>query len=172
MSAPILFPLAQADRQALETLLDAVFGADRHNRTAYRLRDDSDEIAALSFGLADGHMLVASIQCWPVELVGDDDNICTLVLLGPVAVSPTCQKRGYGRRLMLASLSAALEMGDPAMMLVGDPEYYGLFGFSAEATRGWRMPGPWEAHRLLARNPQMMTLPTHGTLRKHSGKAP
>ena len=31
------------------------------------------------------------------------------------------------------------------MMLVGDPEYYGRFwGFSADATAGWRLPGPVE----------------------------
>ena len=39
-------------------------------------------------------------------------------------------------------------------MLIGDPEYYGrFFGFSAEATAGWRLPGPVEARRLLARGP-------------------
>jgi predicted N-acetyltransferase YhbS len=36
--------------------------------------------------------------------------------------------------------------------MVGDAEYYGRFGFSADSTGGWILPGPWEAHRLLARN--------------------
>ena len=41
--------------------------------------------------------------------------------------------------------------GSDALMLVGDPEYYGTrFGFSAERTGGWTLPGPYEQHRLLA----------------------
>ena len=36
-------------------------------------------------------------------------------------------------------------------MLIGDPEYYGrFFGFSADRTSGWRVPGPVEQRRLLA----------------------
>jgi predicted N-acetyltransferase YhbS len=35
--------------------------------------------------------------------------------------------------------------------MIGDPEYYGrFFGFSAEATGQWRLPGPVEMRRLLA----------------------
>ena len=38
-----------------------------------------------------------------------------------------------------------------ALMLIGDPEYYGrFFGFTAERTGGWRLPGPFEPRRLLA----------------------
>ena len=45
------------------------------------------------------------------------------------------------------------------MMLIGDPEYYGrFFGFSAERTADWRLPGPVERHRLLARGPDVPAL--------------
>jgi hypothetical protein len=38
------------------------------------------------------------------------------------------------------------------MMLFGDPEYSGRFWvFTAYATSGWRLPGPVEPRRLLAR---------------------
>jgi len=51
---------------------------------------------------------------------------------------------------------------DPLVM-IGDPEYYGrFFGFSAEATGAWSVPGPVERHRLLARFDG--PLPTHGAL--------
>jgi predicted N-acetyltransferase YhbS len=73
-----------------------------------------------------------------------------MVLVGPVAVTPERQQDGIGRRLMHAALAAAGE--DAALMLIGDPEYYArFFGFSAERTAGWRLPGPVERHRLLAR---------------------
>jgi hypothetical protein len=36
------------------------------------------------------------------------------------------------------------------VLLVGDPEYYGRFGFSAEKTGNLVMPGDCDAHRVLA----------------------
>ena len=40
------------------------------------------------------------------------------------------------------------------MCLIGDPEYYGrFFGFDSARTGGWRLPGPVERRRLLARGP-------------------
>ncbi len=40
---------------------------------------------------------------------------------------------------------------DP-QVLIGDPEYYGrFFGFAADQTGRWDLPGPFERRRLLAR---------------------
>jgi len=74
-------------------------------------------------------------------------------MIGPVAVEPGRQRDGIGRRLMTQALDAAAEHGlDRALMLIGDPEYYTrFFGFDASRTAGWRLPGPVERHRLLAR---------------------
>ena len=54
---------------------------------------------------------------------------------------------------MAHALEAAAGEGlDDALMLIGDPDYYGrFFGFSAECTGRWAAPGPVERHRLLAR---------------------
>jgi predicted N-acetyltransferase YhbS len=97
--------------------------------------------------------LVGSIQCWPVALfAADGARIAPLVMVGPVAVSPELQRGGIGRRLMAACLMEADCRADGALMMIGDPEYYGrFFGFSAACTGGWDLPGPFEARRLLAR---------------------
>jgi predicted N-acetyltransferase YhbS len=146
-------PIATVDPAAVEELLDRAFGRDRHGRTAYRLRDGVATIPGLSFAAIEDDALVGTIQCWPVALTGDDDRDHALVLVGPVAVEPNRQRSGLGKELMHHSLDAALESGeDSAMMLIGDPEYYErFFGFAADATAGWRLPGPVERHRLLAR---------------------
>jgi predicted N-acetyltransferase YhbS len=151
-----LVPIGQVDADAVEQLLDRAFGRDRHGRTAYLLRAGTQAIAALSFAALDGGELLGTIQCWPVWFTGDDDGDANggarvpLVLVGPVAVAPERQQNGVGRLLMQAALTAA-EDGD-ALMLIGDPEYYGrFFGFSAERTANWRLPGPFEHRRLLAR---------------------
>ncbi|MGK6323581.1 GNAT family N-acetyltransferase [Sphingomonas sp. DT-51] len=136
---------------AVESLLDRAFGSDRHARTAYRLRAGTEALGALSFALVEHDSLLGTIQCWPVRFVGDDGAEVPLVLVGPVAVAPEQQQRGLGRRLTAAALTAADARGLD-LMLIGDPEYYGrFFGFSAEATAGWRLPGPFERRRLLAR---------------------
>jgi predicted N-acetyltransferase YhbS len=146
-------PIATVDPAAVEALLDRAFGRDRHGRTAYRLREGVGAIPELSFAAIDDGELAGTIQCWPVELVDDDGVRWPLVLVGPVAVEPARQRGGLGKELMHQALDAAVERDlDRAMMLIGDPEYYGRFwGFDRDATGGWRLPGPVERHRLLAR---------------------
>ncbi len=151
LALPDLLPLARIAPRDVEALLDAAFGTDRHRRTAYRVRAGLSPIDALSFAVVGDGQLVGCIQCWPVQLDGDDGTILPLVMVGPVAVAPDRQGSGIGRALMARSIAAA--GNDASLMLVGDPDYYTRFGFTAERTGGWRMPGPYEAHRILARGP-------------------
>ncbi len=147
-----LAPLDHADPAGVETLLDAAFGLDRHGRTAYRLREGMRWLPALSFAAFDEGQLVATIQCWPIALTPPDGPALPLVLVGPVAVDPARQRDGIGRRLMDAMLAAADGTGDADLVLIGDPEYYGrFFGFTADRTGGWSVPGPVERRRLIAR---------------------
>lgn len=166
MSAVLeLAPLRAADGAAVEALLDAAFGPDRRGRTAYRLREGAEPVAALSFAAFDeGGALAGSLQCWPILLAVDGGNCHSLVLLGPVAVAPMRQGEGIGRGLMCAALAAADDVGVPALALVGDAPYYGRFGFDASRTAGWRLPGPWEPSRLLARFAPGAALPARGLL--------
>ncbi len=149
-----LVPLADVPVEDVESLLDAAFGTDRHGRTAYRVRHGMDAIPELSFAAVGQGALVGSIQCWPVALACDDNGAVPMVMVGPVAVSPARQNVGIGRALMWKAVEVAqaggVEGGD-ALMLIGDPEYYAQFGFDDAATAQWRLPGPFEARRLLAR---------------------
>ena len=143
-------PLSQADPAAVEQLLDRAFGRDRFGRTAYRLREGCAAIPALSRAVLDDGQLIASLQCWPVALACGDGRRAAMTLVGPVAVEPDRQQGGLGRRLM-SGLIESVEPDAP-LMLIGDPEYYErFFGFTAERTGQWRLPGPFEARRLLAR---------------------
>ena len=148
-----IVPIAQVEPQAVEQLLDRAFGTDRHSRTAYRIRETVSAIPGLSFAALDDGDLVGTIQCWPVLFDADDGRDAPLVMVGPVAVEPARQRDGIGRELTRHALDAAAASGSgDALMLIGDPEYYGrFFGFTAERTAAWRVPGPVERHRLLAR---------------------
>jgi predicted N-acetyltransferase YhbS len=145
-------PLSEADPTKVEALLDAAFGADRRERTAYRLRAGLTPIPSLSFAAFNGNRLIGLLQSWPVALDGEP-----LTLVGPVAVLPELQQAGTGRALMDALMQAA---GEQPMTMIGDPEYYSrFFGFSADATAGWELPGPVERRRLLAKHADHLARP-------------
>lgn len=164
-NAPSLIPLADVDPAMVEDVLDRAFGPDRHARTAYRIREGTDWLPALSFAAldADDH-LVGTIQLWPVALTTPEGRAHPLLMVGPVAVLPEKQEQGFGRALM-AAYATALDPAAPLpQVLIGDIEYYGQFGFIAEPTQGWSVPGPYEKHRLLVRAPNPAILPERGML--------
>jgi predicted N-acetyltransferase YhbS len=145
-------PVLPTDRSDIENLLDAAFGQDRRQKTAYRLRDGSAPLDTLGFVVRrDDDHLCGSIEFWPVDLVDDvTGNRSPAVLLGPIAVAEGCRGQGLGGTLIRAGIEAARANGHQTIILVGDPEYYGRFGFTDVATKGWSLPGPYEQRRLLA----------------------
>lgn len=159
-----LVPLAVADPQAVDALLDRAFGPERRTRTAYQVRGGTLPVPDLSFAALDADgTLLGTIQCWPVALACDDGAVVPLVMVGPVAVAPERQQGGIGRALMERMLDAVPDCpaeGCESLMLVGDPEYYGrFFDFTAERTASWRLPGPFEPRRLLARGDRVPDCP-------------
>ncbi|MGE5952369.1 MAG: GNAT family N-acetyltransferase [Qipengyuania vulgaris] len=165
-----LVPLSAVDSALIEQLLDAAFGEGRHARTAYRIREGTEWLPGLSFAALDEHdYLVGSIQLWPVALTDPKGRPHPLIMVGPVAVMPGRQGEGFGKALMAASLGAidaAFEDGAPPypQMLIGDADYYGQWGFTAEHTGRWHCPGPFEPGRLLLRTGNPAILPREGML--------
>lgn len=145
-----IVPLSEVAPAAVEQLLDRAFGRDRHGRTAYRLREGCVAVSALSRALIDGGTLIGTLQCWPVALAQDDGGRKPMTLVGPVAIDPRHQQAGLGKALM-TWLFDTVNANAP-LLLIGDPEYYErFFRFTAERTGQWRLPGPFEPRRLLAR---------------------
>jgi putative acetyltransferase len=58
-------------------------------------------------------------------------------LLGPVAVQPARQGGGIGRALVEAGLAALRSRGARGCVLVGDPAFYGRFGFRPHPGVAW-----------------------------------
>ena len=168
LALPTLIPLDQADPAAVERVLDAAFGPDRHKRTAYAIRQDAECLAALCFAAFDeSGALVGTIQAYPGALTDPAGRAHPLIMIGPVAILPERQGQGFGRALMAAQ-KAAIEEGVVGgaplpQVLIGDEPYYAKFGFS-EAPRGWKCPGPWEPERLLVRTFSPVVLPPDGML--------
>jgi len=169
---PALIPLDNVDPALVEALLDRAFEPERHTRTAYKIREGMDWLPALSFAALDeNEQLVGTIQCWPVALTDDTGRAHPMIMVGPVAVLPAHQGAGYGKALMTATIAALDPRAPLPQVMIGDPEYYGRFwGFSNEATAGWKLPGPFEQRRLLARCDNPAVLPKNGMLGPWKGR--
>ena len=76
---------------------------------------------------ADGRV-VGHIAFSPVEL---SDGTPGWYGLGPVSVLPAFQRRGIGSALVLDGLSRLKDLGGRGCVLVGEPRFYGRFGFKA-----------------------------------------
>jgi len=133
-----------SDVAAREALLDACFGANRQTRTCQRLRDGRAPAEGLAFSAVRLGRPVGTLRLWHVSAGG-----VPALVLGPLAVDPTCRELGIGRALMNLALAVARVRGHGAVILLGDAPYYARFGFSGHKTGELSLPGPFERGRLL-----------------------
>ena len=161
-----LIPLSDVDPALVEALLDRAFEPGRHQRTAYKVREGTDWLPALSFAAIDENDdLVGTIQCWPVSLTDATGRMHPMIMVGPVAVLPEHQGLGYGKALVTASIGSLSPEAPLPQVMIGDPEYYGRFwGFANAPTGQWQLPGPFEQRRLLVRCDNPDILPREGML--------
>ncbi len=132
------------DVVAREALLDRAMGAGRVLKPSERLREGRLPAEGLALVARDGERLVGTVRLWHVSAGG-----VPALLLGPLAADPAFQGRGIGSGLMQVALNRAALAGHRAVILVGDPDYYARFGFTAAPTAGLTMPGPVERRRFL-----------------------
>jgi predicted N-acetyltransferase YhbS len=144
-AAPFVIRAERAsDVVAREALLDACFGENRHMRTCQRLRDGRAPAEGLALSAVRQGRLVGTLRLWHVSAGG-----MPALVLGPLAVDPSCRELGVGAVLMNRALAAAKARGHGAVVLLGDAPYYARFGFSALKTGELSLPGPFERDRLL-----------------------
>jgi predicted N-acetyltransferase YhbS len=135
-----------SEAAAREALLDAAYGPVRFTKPSQRLRAGRAPTQGLSFVAAeDDGQVIGSVRLWEVA-VGSDR---TALLLGPLAVHPDHRQQGIGGALMRHAMRIAGKRGHAAVLLVGEPAYYGRFGFSSEKTGKLWLPGLEDRSRLL-----------------------
>ena len=134
-----------SDKDEVEALLDASFGENRYKKAAYNLRNGVVAINELSFIIRKDNNLIATLRFWPVIVQNHN-----LLLLGPIAVLPSLQGKGYGITMMEYGLKQAKKLGHKRVVLVGDESYYSRLGFSRKCAESIIMPGQNDESRLLA----------------------
>jgi putative acetyltransferase len=128
---------APSDFDQIAALLDLAFGGNEESRLVEGLRAEGAVIAALvavENGRVLGHVLFSEL---PIETAR---GALRAAALAPLAILPECQRRGIGTALARAGLAACRERGVAAVVVLGDPDYYPRFDFSAETARNLRAP--------------------------------
>lgn len=135
-----------ADAEAIAALNRAAFGGEVEVGIVERLCRDSlvaVELVAEQDGEISGHILLS----W-LPTVMDGRQVKALAL-APMAVRPGLQKQGIGGRLIAAALDEATAAGGQAVIVLGHPDYYPRFGFSAALARNLVSPFSGEAFMAL-----------------------
>ncbi len=109
-----------------------------------KLRDDGDLTLSLVAETTDA--LVGHIAFSPVTI---SDGTTNWYGLGPVSVMPELQKQGIGFRLVQRGIADMREIGALGIILLGNPEYYGRFGFEHDPKLKYPGPPPEYSQRLV-----------------------
>ena len=117
--------IAQVIAAAFET---APHRSGTETQIVDRLRDTgnlTESLVATADGAVVGHVAMS-----PVNLANPD---AVWFGLGPVAVLPSSQGKGIGDALVRAALKQIMAGGADGCVVLGDPAYYGRFGFRADS---------------------------------------
>ena len=129
------------DEPAIAALTEAAFCYAAHSdgteaAIVERLRADGD--LALSLVLVNSDEAVIGHAAFsPVSI---SDGTCGWFGLGPVSVIPLRQRGGIGSVIIEEGLARLSALGAQGCVVLGEPRYYGRFGFRHEP--GLQFPGP------------------------------
>ncbi|WP_166416245.1 GNAT family N-acetyltransferase [Cochlodiniinecator piscidefendens] len=120
------------DRKAIYAITEAAFGQPDEANLVDLLRADGDSAISLvahRVGVIIGHIMFSPMS-------GEKP----ILGLAPVSVAPVMQGKGVGASLIKAGLDMARIKGYSGAFVLGNPDYYSRFGFSAALAKGFSCP--------------------------------
>lgn len=143
-------PETPSDVPAIRAVTAAAFAAAEHSAPPVEedgvpgeatlvgwLRADPGWIPELSLVADEDGTVVGHVVCTRGSLGGQP-----ALGLGPLSVLPSHQGTGVGSALVDAVLAAADRRGEAVVVLLGEPAYYGRFGFVPASSLGIEAPDP------------------------------
>ena len=121
-------PETSADHAAIREVNQLAFGGDAEARLVDALRDGGHvriSMVAEADPQVVGHILFSALT------IATPRGILDGLSLAPMAVIPSHQRRGIGSSLIREGLRACREAGHRVVIVLGHPEFYPRFGFSA-----------------------------------------
>jgi putative acetyltransferase len=147
-----------ADAAAIRALHLAAFPTAAEADLVEALERDGDAVISLVAerdGDILGHVLLSRMA------VSGEGRSYRALGLAPLAVRPGAQREGIGSALVRAALNRVAETGEELVFVLGDPAYYGRFGFSVADAAPFTSPyaGP---HLMALRLGNDLPLPRAG----------
>ena len=145
-------PAHDGDRAALSDIHRAAFGQPLEAQLVAALASggyNRISLVAEGQGQIVGHVLLTELRLDAPSLPANSPALGALAL-APLAVLPSHQRQGVGSALVRAALDEAREQGWRLVFVLGDPEYYGRFGFTAERAAPFQCVYACEAFMAIA----------------------
>ncbi|CCN83221.1 putative Acyl-CoA N-acyltransferase [Vibrio nigripulchritudo SFn27] len=141
---------APADILPIQQLIRQAFPTHAEAELVSRLMENGQRTLSL-VACSDEGEVVGYILFSPVTLDQQDYNWQGLA---PLAVKEEYRGQGIASELIKEGLSSLAELGYPACVVLGEPEFYGRFGFESAAKYGmdtqWELPeGAFQIQELM-----------------------
>jgi predicted N-acetyltransferase YhbS len=131
----VLRPEVPKDFIEIATLQKLAFGRPNEAQLVERIRKSNRHIPQLSLVAELDAQIVGHILLSYVDLA--DRKVLSLA---PIAVHPEHQNHGIGSDLIRLSLAEAEKLGELIVIVLGNPKFYGRFGFETSIQYGIRSP--------------------------------
>ena len=152
-------PAEPADAEAIRRIHLSAFPTALEADLVERLARDGDLVVSLVAerdGEPIGHIALSRMR---VKAAG---RAYRALGLGPVGVHRSMQGGGVGRALIDAARAIAEATGEELIFVLGEPDYYGRFGFSAQTAKPFRSAYSGPYFMALALRPGFDP-PSHGS---------
>lgn len=131
------------DRRAVETLIRESFwnvyrpGCSEHY-VIHMLRNDPSFVPELDLVMEQNGRLIGQNMFMKTVILADDGKTIDVLTMGPICITPELKRRGYGKKLLDASLEKATSLGFGAVLFEGNIAFYGKSGFQYASAFGIR----------------------------------
>jgi putative acetyltransferase len=134
-------PETDDDIATIRSLVTAAFGRTSEADLIEAIRASPNFIPELSLVAAEDGNVLGHILFSPIVIESQGGTVPALAL-APLAVTPPRQHQGIGTQLVQAGLSKCRELDHGIVVVLGEPHYYGRFGFQTASQFGIQAPFP------------------------------
>jgi putative acetyltransferase len=139
MLAIVIRPAGAADVAGVDALLRTVFSAPGEADLVRNLCVDGDMVLVLA-AIDEEEDAVVGMVAFSRMTVSTSGKDVPAVALAPVAVAPDYRRQGVAEALIRAGLDQMEQTGAVLCFVLGDPAFYGRFGFDADLAHGYASP--------------------------------
>jgi len=126
----------ETDLESILKVIETAF-SDEENKVIMNLvqglHQETTSPSIKSLVVEDENQILGYVSYSPIFL--KSDSSISGYILAPLAVSPEHQKQGIGSNLIKSGIDILTKDGAGVLLVYGDPNYYGRFGFNEEIGR-------------------------------------